>query len=52
MRVYGTFYEDNNADIDAYKSARDYIYVDLKLEKFPNLKTLSGKISEFDQQAE
>ena len=40
------FYKDNKADIDDYKAARDYIYVDLKLEKFPNLKTLSGKISE------
>jgi hypothetical protein len=39
------FYEDNKADIDTYKAARDYIYVDLKLEKFPSLKTLSSKIS-------
>jgi len=42
------FFEDNKADIDDYKAARDYIYVDLKLEKFPNLKTLSGKITELN----
>jgi len=39
------FYADNKADIEAYKSARNYIYVELKREKFPNLKNLSGKIS-------
>ena len=39
------FYEDNKADIEAYKSARDYIYTELKLEKFPSLKKLSGEIS-------
>ena len=47
------FYEDNKADIDSYKAARDYIYVELKLEKFPSLKTLNGKISELtDKQNE
>jgi len=40
------FYEDNKKDIEDYKVARDYIYVELKLEKFPNLKNLSGRISE------
>jgi len=39
------FYEENKADIEAYKSARDYIYTELKLEKFPSLKKLSGEIS-------
>jgi len=42
------FYEDNKADIDDYKVARDYIYVELKLEKFPNLKTLRGKVTELN----
>jgi len=39
------FYEENKSDIEAYKSARAYIYDELKLEKFPSLKKLSVNIS-------
>jgi len=39
------FYEENKSDIEVYKSAKAYIYDELKLEKIPNLKKMSDKIS-------
>jgi len=39
------FYEENKADIEAYKTACDYIYTEFKLKHFPNLKKVSDKIS-------
>ena len=39
-------YDKHKVDIEAHKSARAYIYDELKLTKFPSLKELSKEISE------
>ena len=39
------YYEKHKKDIEAHKVAKSYIYDELKLSKFPSLKTLSGEIS-------
>jgi len=39
------FYAENKKDIEDYKAARAYIYDELKQDKFPNLKKLSGEIT-------
>ena len=39
------FFEKHKADIEAHKIAREYIYDELKLTKFPSLKQLNENIS-------
>jgi len=43
------FYEKHEADIEAHKKARAYIYDELKLTEFPNLKKLNAKINELTE---
>ena len=40
------FYQNHRAEIEKHKSARAYIYQELGLTKFPNLKNLSEEIKE------
>ena len=40
------FYQNHKAEIEKHKSARAYIYGELELTKFPNLKNLSEEIKE------
>jgi len=40
------YYNQHKADIIAHEKAKAYIYDELKLTKFPNLKKLSGDIAE------
>jgi len=39
------YYDKHKTDIEAHKKAKAYIYDELKLTKFPNLKKLSGDIA-------
>ena len=39
------FYSQHKADIEKFKKAKAYIFDELKLDKFPSLKKLSGDIS-------
>jgi len=43
------FYEKHKTDIEAHKKARAYIYDELKLTEFPNLKKLNAKINELTE---
>ena len=43
------YYEKHKKDIEAHKVAKSYIYDELKLSKFPNLKALSGEISDLTE---
>ena len=40
------YYDKHKTDIEAHKKAKAYIYDELKLTKFPNLKKLSSDIAE------
>ena len=44
------FYDQHKTDIDAHKKARTYLFEELKLDKFPSLKKLSGDIGELAAQ--
>ena len=44
------FYDQHKADIDAHKKARAYLFEELKLDKFPSLKKLSGDIGDLAAQ--
>ena len=44
------FYDQHKVDIDAHKKARAYLFEELKLDKFPSLKKLSGEIGELTAQ--
>ena len=44
------FYDQHKADIDAHKKAKAYLFEELKLDKFPSLKKLSGDIGELAAQ--
>jgi len=44
------FYDQHKTDIDAHKKARAYLFEELKLDKFPSLKKLSGDIGELAAQ--
>jgi len=44
-------YEKNKDKIEAHKKAKSYIYDELKLTKFPNLKDLSEEIKQLTEEA-
>jgi len=44
------YHDKHKNDIEAHKKAKAYIYDELKLEKFPSLKKLSGEINKLHEQ--
>jgi|GEM_PF-74802 len=44
------FYDKHKTDIEAHKGARAYIYDELKLTKFPNLKKLNEEINQLAEE--